>query len=260
MKRTASYACLAAFFLASASSYAQVTTYFGDSNASPRDLTVPNTTRTTFLSQFTLTGTDNYEGYTPFQPPPGTMNLAGLPTTYSTNASFIGVDTQQQGSFSVSPQQFISSNLILDGNGNPIGANLTTSFLFSSPVNGFGLYFINVGDISNSNTLTITLQDGGGSPRVYPINASGNGTGSPLTLAGRQFDATFYFGIKDLTAFDRVTITATSNQDGMIFDDLTVAAVPEPSTFILIGGVGLAIAGRRYWQKRAKQAKGRFAR
>lgn len=255
MKRTASFACLAAFFLASASvASAQVTTFFGDSNAFPRDLTVPNATQATFLSQFAVTGTDNYESYAPFAPPPGTLTLAGISTTYSTTGSLVGINTAQQGTFAVSPSQFLPSNLTFDPNGNPNGANLTTSFLFSTPLKGFGSFFVNVGDVNNSNALTITLQDGpAGSPRIYPINASGDGTGSPLTFAGRNGDATFYFGIKDTTQFDRVTITGTSNQDGLVFDDLSVSAVPEPATYALIGGLGLAVVGRRYWLKRKQK-------
>jgi len=255
VKRTASFACLAAFFLASASvASAQVTTYFGDSNAFPRDLTVPKATQATFLSQFAVTGTDDFESYAPFAPPPGTLTLAGVPTTYSTTGSLVGINTQQQGSFAVSGFQFLTSNLTFDNQGNPTGANLTTSFLFSTPIKGFGAFFVNVGDLSNSNTLTITLQDGpAGTPRVIPINGNSDGSGSPLTFAGRQFDATFYFGISDPTPFDRVTITGTSNQDGLVFDDLSIAAVPEPTTYALIGGIGLAVVGRRYWLKRKKQ-------
>jgi hypothetical protein len=258
LKRTITHAYLAAFFLASASvASAQVTTYLGDSNASPRDLTVPNATRATFLSQFAVTGTDNFEGYTPFVPPPPTLTLAGVPTTYSTNGTFIGIDTVQQGSFSVSPVQFLSGNLVLDAQGNPIGVGLTNSFVFSTLVQGFGVYVVNAGDAGNSNTFTVTLQDGpGGTARVYPINANSDGSGSPLTFTGRQFDSTFYFGIEDPVFFDRVTITATSNQDGLVFDDLSVgfiSAVPEPTTYALIGSIGLAIAGRRYWLRRKQQ-------
>ena len=259
MKRTACFMSLALLFASTISSYAQVQTFLGDSNASPRDLTGPLATQSSFLAQFPVHGTDNFESY-PVDPTfffgftPPTLTLNGLSTTYSTNAPIIGSDL---GGFplSVSPKQFLSTTDIT----GTVLQNI--SFTFSNSVNAFGVFVAQVGDIANSTQLTITLQDGpSGTPRLYSINNSGDGTGTPTTFSGRQFDATFYFGIFDSTPFDMVTINSNNPNDGFVFDDLSVAAVPEPTTYALIGGIGLVVAGRRYWLKRKQQQQleGRF--
>ncbi|HMO34623.1 MAG TPA: PEP-CTERM sorting domain-containing protein [Gemmatales bacterium] len=228
---------------------AQITTFFGDSNAFPRDLSVPQATQTSFLSSFANTGTDDFESYAIFSAPP-VYTIPSVGVTYTADFTFVNANAQGFN-LSVSGSQFVF------GNGDPFGngISLTNSIVFSTPVNGFGMFFVNVGD-SVANSFTIALQEGaGGTPRVYPINASGDGTGNPLNFSGRNGDATFYFGIRDTTPFDRVTITASSNQDGIVFDDLSVgfiAAVPEPTTYALVGIV-LAGAGSWYVRKSREQ-------
>jgi len=252
MRRATSVVCLALLLCGAATSFAQVTTYYGDSNAFPRDLTVPNNTQASFLSALSVYGTDTYDTYAPFSPPPSTLTLPGIATTYSTNAALVGIDTEMFGSFSVSPFQYLS-------NSGFSGPPLATTFTFSAPTSAFGAYFINVGDFGHagSTSLTITLQDGeSGTPRTYPINASGNGTGSPIVFPNdRNFDATFYFGIIDQLQFDRVTITSDNPGDGILFDNLSVNAIPEPTTIALIGGMGLAGLGG-YYIKRRRAMKG----
>lgn len=273
MSRTASFAFLAALFFVItpfANAQSTVTTFFGDNNGIPRDLTVPNAARTAFLSQFGSTGTDNFESYaasTSFAspvPPPAVYSITGVPVTYTSNAFTVGADGPGFGSFSTSNSQFLAGSLLFDNGGNFLGVGLTNSFVFSRTMNGFGMYFINVADNAGvTNSFTITLQDGpGGLARTYPItNTSTDGTGSPLVFnGGRQGDSTFFFGINDTVPFDRVTINGvspTSGFDGIIFDDLSIgfiAAIPEPSTYALIGGLSLA-GGAGYWYQRRQTMK-----
>ena len=251
--------------LASASAVsAQVTTFFGDNSSFPRDLTVPNQARDLFMASFaTHKGTDDFEGYTPFTAP-AVYNIASLGITYTSNMTFVNANQPPSFVLAVSGTQFTF------GNGDPLPPpfgtgiiGLTNSFVFSQPVQGFGIYFVQVGD-AVTNSFTLTLQDGpAGTPRVIPVNASGNLLDPPDTFGStRAFDSTFFFGVVDSAFFDRVTITATSNQDGIVFDDLSVGfinAVPEPTTYALIGTVLAGVYGARQYQRR-RAAKKSFAR
>lgn len=248
------------FGLAGASAAsAQVTTFFGDNNTFPRNLTVPNQARNDFMASFaTHKGTDDFESYAPFSTP-AVYNISSLGITYTSNMTFVNANQPPSFVLAVSGTQFAF------GNGDPFGGGigLTNSYLFSQPVQGFGIYFVQVGD-SAVNEFTVTLQDGpAGTPRVIPVNASGDGTGSPISFGStRQFDATFFFGVVDSAFFDRVTITATSSTDGIVFDDLSVGlinAVPEPTTYALIGTVLAGIYGARQYQRR-RAVKKSFAR
>lgn len=270
MKRSVTTFCLAAWFLASASvASAQVTTFFGDNNYVPpagRDLTVPNNARNNFLAQFVTTGTDTFDTYpgstSPFVPlPQNPYSIPSIPLTYTSNAFTVGADGSGFGTFSVTPTNFLAGSLLFDpGSGQFLGIGLTNNFVFSRKIDGFGIYFINIGD-SFANSFTITLQDGpAGALRTYPINNFSDGSNVPLVFGpGRQPDATFFFGIKDTVPFDRVTITgvsASSGFDGVIFDDLSVgfiSAVPEPSTYALIGGLALVVYGRHRYLKRKER-------
>ena len=261
MKRSALSTCVAAFFFASVSiSQAQVTTYFGDANGSPRDLTVANASRNLFLSQLGINGTDNFDSYPVFpSPPPPTYTLAGVGTTYTSNGTLIGFDGGFGGNLSTSPTQFLLANAVSPS--GPFGP--TNDFIFSNKIQAFGIYFIQAGDGSNSNSFTVTLKDGpAGTPRTVNIDGVpvGNGSGPALVFSGRQFDNAFFFGITDNVFFDRVTITNTSSQDGVIFDDLTIGfttAVPEPATYALIGGIlALGYGRNRYLKRIAAKNKG----
>ncbi len=242
---------LSALLVASATTagYAQVSTFFGDSNAFPRDLTVPNQASANFHASFASSGTDNLESYTPGTTP-AIYNIAGVGVDYTSTFAFVNAN---QGGFNLS----VSGINFAFGLGNPFTGEISpfNSLVFNRQVNGFGMYFVNVGD-TFANSFTVTLQDGAaGTPRVVPINANSDGSGSPLNFSGRNGDATFFFGVRDTEFFDRVTITASSNQDGIVFDDVSVgfiAAVPEPTTYALMGCI-IAGAGGWYARKRKLQ-------
>lgn len=268
MRRTSRYAFLAAVFLAgaSAASAQTTTTYFGDSTGSfgARNLGPATAAQTQFLSQFANFGTDNFESYLAstqvpptFNPPPSVYTgINGVAVTYTANAITVGSDQGLGFQFSTSPQQYLSE-------ASQAGVNQIMTFAFSRPVQGFGAYFINVAD-GVTNSFTVTLQNGAGPARNYAIdvptvtNGTGIGNGTPNNFGSRQFDSAFYWGIKDTDPFDQVTITASSNQDGVLFDDLSVGfitAIPEPGTVALIGGLGLAGVGGYLYKRRQNMKK-----
>lgn len=275
MKRIALFASLTAFVLSQASQASAQTGYYADSTypvPPTRDLTAANAVQASFLSLFVATGTDHFESYGAsyfdlalgpvFVPPPPVYSVTGIPVTYTSTAPTVGTDYPAvvvPFPFSVSHSQFLSGSA---------GAfvPLSTNFTFSTRVNGFGAFFIQLGDGSNSNTVTITLQDGANTPRVFTVDTTlvttgtSNGSGTANVFSGRNVDAAFYLGIFDTTPFDKVTVTTTDGGDGILFDDLSVglldiSAIPEPSTYALIGGLGLAGMGGYFYKRRRTMKK-----
>ncbi len=237
--------------LSSASLQAQVTTYFGDANSSPRDLTSANNVRTQFLNSFVASGTDNVESYfgyqalpNPFPAPPVLTNL-GYGVTATTNTFFVGHDPF--GFYPTSGNQFLVANQFANN-----------VFTFNQPINGFGFFLIQSGDSSNVNSFQVSLQLGAGPVRTYPINANTDGSSSPLPFGPNRVDNNaFFFGIRDTAAFDSFSIVAAVNNgsDGVLFDDLSVgfiSAVPEPTTYALMGCV---LAGAGGWYARQRKLR-----
>lgn len=232
---------------------AQITTFFGDDN--PRGtLTNSFTARNNFFAAFSLVGTDNLESYAGFQsppqtlPPPPTLNFGpSTAASATTNTFYVANDSAIGNFYSVSGSQFIVNNFF--------GDNVIA---ISRPVTGFGLFFTQVGDaVPNQITLELFSKQTG-ITKTIPVNNSGNGTGSPLTLGpGRGDNSTFYFGVRDTAPFDTVTIKGLFNDgsDGILYDDFSVGfitGVPEPSTYALISGVAAVVFGRHRYLKRKK--------
>jgi hypothetical protein len=216
-------------------------TFFGDDD--PRDsLANSIAARNAFLANLFTFGTDDIESYPDFLPQP-TLSFGALGITSSTTVEFVAPF----------PQLAISGDKLLLGNlggdfQNPI-PNQSDVFVLSSPVEGFGMFFTEVGDLTNETTLALVLEN-------TILNTSKN---VPIgTFTGRQTDAVFFFGIIDADPFNRVTLTkaTTGNAvDGILFDDVSVgfATVPEPSVLLLLAGA--AVGGTAAWSRRKKLAR-----
>ncbi len=241
MKRKLLLAAALAFSVSGAAN-AQITTFFGDD--APRGA-FPNSfaARNAFLASLTASATDDIESIPPFTPGP-VLNFAGVGRTATTTAEFAAFKPP----LAVSGNQLLLGNLGGDFN-NPI-ANQADVFTLNGPVNGFGMFFIEVGDVSNATTLSFTLEN-------TFLGTSHNvniGTFGP----GRQGTDTFFFGAIDATPFNRVTLnksTAASGIDGMLYDDVSVgfSAVPEPATLSLLAAG--ALGAQAMWLRKRRQAR-----
>lgn len=239
---------LLVIFMVQSSVFAQITTYLGDD--SPRNLLVNSlTARDAFINSFTLTGTENFESYAPFTLPPFLTFGPATATTTTTNAFFVIDDSGIGTPFSVSHSSLLLGNF-LDNN----------VFGISRPVNGFGLFFVNVGDaVVNQFTLDL-FSNQTGITKSISVNFNGNGTGVPTMFGpGRNQDDVFFFGVRDTDPFDQVTIRSlyTDGSDGVLYDDISIGfiiGVPEPTTYALLVCLGVIAVGIYRYQKQ-KQLK-----
>jgi hypothetical protein len=116
---------------------------------------------------------------------------------------------------------------------------------FGSPESVFGLYW---GSVDGYNSLTFY----NGSTNLLTITGAQTG---PLIASGGQGDysSNGYVLISGLPSFDKVVISSGSNS--FEFDNVAVAAVPEASTWAMmgLGFAGLGLAG--FGAKRKREAR-----
>lgn len=109
----------------------------------------------------------------------------------------------------------------------------TITFSFSAPVTAFGI------DVSGLGTAGATDFSGSlsnGASATFFSNYFGNNVGS------------LFVGFVDKSGFSSVTFSGTQGDDGIYFDRMQIAAVPEPESYaMLMAGLGLMglIARRR---------------
>jgi hypothetical protein len=133
----------------------------------------------------------------------------------------------------------VSSLLPTDGSQGVYYATPDTiTFSFATPITAFGI------DIRGLGTVGAT---------DYSAKLSNGSSGTFFTGYTGGDAGHLFAGITDTTAFSSVTFHGTGPNDGIYFDRMQIAAVPEPETYaMLLTGLGLlgAIARRR----NAKQA------
>lgn len=260
--------CLSLALLAAlpACTFAQVTTFLTDDPQ--RSLGTPLAAQTNFLAALPLNGTDNLESATLFAPNPS-LSFGVFGTTATTNATYVATDGTTF--YPTSGINFVVASF-----------TVADQFTFNQPVAGLGMYFIQTGDVQNETSFIMQLTNSvTNTTKNIPINFSGDGTGSPNVfqrvispLTPRADNNVFYFGVIDPALFDGMTLLKTTtvngvpgNQgsDGVLFDDISVGfivAVPEPSTYAMIGCVLLGSTGfyARYRMKRQANENARFRR
>jgi len=122
----------------------------------------------------------------------------------------------------------------------------TATLLISGLANYIGLYW---GSIDTYNNIFITDVNGG----TFNINSSAYAQLSPST-GDQGVDGTKYVNIFSDVAIE--SIAFSSSQKAFEFDNLTVAAVPEASTWamMILGFLGLGFLGYRKSSKSSGQA------
>ncbi len=111
----------------------------------------------------------------------------------------------------------------------------TITLSFPSPVNAFGADFFS---IASSREVSVRGDFGSGI-ETFDLRALFNGDGG--------VDQGF-FGLTSPVPFSSVTLVATgsvASNDSITVDNLSIVAVPEPSTFAALLFGGLLITGRR---------------
>jgi len=223
-------------------SAASLQTFFGIDQGNGIPPTAPVNSlaaRNSFLSAFASTGVENFDSFTAGSFPasvsfPSTSVTANS-TTANGSSNFVrsGADN---GAFATSGTQFLDTTGSVD-----------TTFTFSVPVAGVGLY---VTDMSDGGTapdqlnLLLTLEGGGTATVTTSLTTSNSN-------ANR-----FFFGVASTNPSQRITAIQITNSfptEGDVFgmDDLTIGtslastATPEPSSVWmmvagLLGMVGFA--------------------
>ena len=198
-----------------------------DANNGP----LPNSTAAfnSFAAALSVVGIDDIEA-TVGTPPALKLGATGITATTSTG--FVAAPP----GLAVSP----TKALIAIGGQLANGVLVNEVFTFNQAVNGFGSFFINVGDAA-ANTVTFRLENTVSATSVDIIAAAMPG--------GAAGDNVFFAGVTDSAAFNRVTVIVTNPGDGVLYDNITAGvAVPEPSALALSLAGALAaclIVGRR---------------
>lgn len=159
-------------------------------------------------------------------------SFESAPGGSATSLIFPTVDVSCSGS-TYCPGFFgVSSLMPTDGSQGVFYATPDTiTFTFAAPVNAFG---INVGDLGTVGATDFSATLSNGDAATFFTGYSGISYGQ------------LFVGVIDSTPFTSVTFYGTAPDDGIYFDRMQIAAVPEPETYaMLLVGLGLLGAASR---------------
>jgi len=210
-------------------SRAAITTIFDRDDSSSFMFSYPNSQAAynTFTSSLGFFGLSTIDAATP-----GANPTLSFPSTVVT-ATTSSVNASANPGFMIGSQSLQEGDLF-----GPPTAN--SVFNFSHYLTAFGLYVIQGGDGANDNLVKFRLTNTAASTFVDVPVQVGPGWG---------FDNVFFFGITDSNPFNQVTIIESNIDaggdlfDGMLFDNIVIRAIPEPSSLALMT-LGACLLGR----------------
>ena len=131
-----------------------------------------------------------------------------------------------------------STNNITPPNIVSIGNNtgtLTMFLPFSASMLGYGYAILNTGAVTNATTISVF------SGASFLGSLSYNGVPDPVFTGG-------FAGIQSTSPFDRVAVSFNSVAPAFALDNIRISAIPEPSTWLLLGS---GLAGLACWRRYA---------
>lgn len=205
--------------------------------------------RQSFYSHTTDVQTEDFESIT-WGSRPGSLNFVGPSGSRSVgingNYSVVGADA---GRFNTSPgaSDYLylkSANDVTTTNRRLFGLDYS-----DDPINAFGFYATDMGDIGGQVSIELTHSDSSQSTHFIPHTKKST-IGSPSENSG----SLLFWGFTDPTnSYDKVEVYTTFVSDISGFDDMAIGsatAVPEPSAGLLLGPLLLALT----WIRRGRAA------
>jgi hypothetical protein len=210
-------------------------------SANATELASAQAVESQFLGALSAPYTQTYDSLTGTFTPSSTQTIPFGPVTGTAEFTFVAPAALE--GLSVSGQNGLAEE--------PGASTGIDDIVFSSPINAFGSYFLNLGDHNANNnvpdTVTLRLEN-------TLVPSSSDLTIGTLGL-NASFGNVFYFGVTDTNPFNKITVLRSNSADGFVLDNTSIAPVPEPGTLVLCGIAGaLLAAGSRLRRKAAARA------